>query len=236
MCAEIPAAALTLAAVRESLLLPHFDAQAARAPMTPESRRLYPPTEARPRQAAVLLLLWPQAAGLHFVLTRRAQDLRGHSGQISLPGGRCDPTDADPAATALRETQEELGISASAVQLLGKLDDIYIPPSNFLVHPHVGALATTPDFRPCAAEVAEVLSVPLARLFDAQRPAHPLVRAGAANASRCGRLTGATCASPGTRWGSRWCGARPPCCSANLRRACALCWPCQPANTSPTSF
>ena len=168
MCAEIPAAALTLAAVRESLLLPHFDAQAARAPMTPESRRLYPPTEARPRQAAVLLLLWPQAAGLHFVLTRRAQDLRGHSGQISLPGGRCDPTDADPAATALRETQEELGISASAVQLLGQLDEIYIPPSNFLVHPHVGALATAPDLRPCAAEVAEVLTVPLARLFDAQ--------------------------------------------------------------------
>ncbi len=168
MRAEIPPAALTLAAVRAALQLPGFDAQAARAPMTPESRRRFPPAETRPRQAAVLLLLWPQAAGLHFVLTRRAADLRGHSGQISLPGGRSDPTDADPAATALRETQEELGIPASGVQLLGQLDEIYIPPGNFLVHPHVGALATAPDFRPCAAEVADVLTVPLARLFDAQ--------------------------------------------------------------------
>ena len=168
MCPEVPAATLTLAAICAALQLPNFDAPAARAPMTPESRRLYPPTEARPRQAAVLLLLWPQQTGLHFVLTRRAADLRGHSGQISLPGGRCDPADADPAATALRETQEELGIPASAVQLLGQLDEIYIPPSNFLVRPHVGALATAPDFRPCAAEVADVLPVPLAQLFDAQ--------------------------------------------------------------------
>ena len=166
MCVEIPPpAALTLAAIRESLQLPHVDTQAARAPMTPESRRLYPPVSDQPRQAAVLLLLWPQQDGLHFVLTRRAADLRGHSGQISLPGGRCDPADADPAATALRETQEELGIPASAVQLLGQLDEIYIPPSNFLVHPQVGALTTAPDFRPCAAEVAEVLTVPLAQLF-----------------------------------------------------------------------
>lgn len=161
-----PHAALTLTAVRAALELPHVDVEAARAPMAPESRQLYPPAHTQPRQAAVLLLLWPQAAALHFVLTRRAAGLRGHSGQISLPGGRRDPADADAVATALRETQEELGIPASAVQLLGQLDELYIPPSNYLVRPVVGALDAAPRFRPRAAEVAEVLPLPLAQLFS----------------------------------------------------------------------
>lgn len=160
---------LTLDAIRAALRLPHFDTRAARAPMEPETRRLHPPAATPPRQAAVLLLLWPWQQALHFVLTRRARQLRGHSGQVSLPGGRCDPEDVDHAATALRETREELGIPEGAVQLLGQLDELYIPPSNFLVRPQVGALAEAPRFRPRAAEVAAVLTVPLAQLFDAQR-------------------------------------------------------------------
>ena len=161
------AAALTFEAVSEALRLPHFDAQAARLPMLPETRRLHPPAVGDDaRQAAVLLLLWPQDEALHFVLTRRASDLRGHSGQISLPGGRCDPADRDHVATALRETGEELGIPAGDVRPLGFLDSLYIPPSNYLVHPVVGALDAPPRFRPRAAEVAEVLQVPLAQLFD----------------------------------------------------------------------
>ena len=169
MHAEAPlAATLTFEAVSEALRLPDFDSQAARVPMLPETRGLHPPVAAGARQAAVLLLLWPQEAALHFVLTRRASGLRGHSGQISLPGGRSDPSDRDHAATALRDTGEELGIPASDVRLLGGLDSIYIPPGNYLVHPLVGALDAPPRFRPRAAEVAAVLQVPLAELFDPQ--------------------------------------------------------------------
>ena len=162
-------AGLSLELVTEALRLPHFDTQAARAPMLPETRRLQPHVRCDASEAAVLLLLWPQGGSLHFVLTRRASDLRGHGGQISLPGGRCDPDDSDHKATALRETEEELGVPASDVQVLGSLDKIYIPPSNYQVYPLVATLAAPPCFRPRASEVAEVLQIPLASLLDPQR-------------------------------------------------------------------
>ena len=160
---------LSLELVTEALRLPHFDAEAARAPMLPETRRLHPQVRCDASEAAVLLLLWPQDGSLYFVLTRRASDLRGHGGQISLPGGRCDPDDSDHRATALRETEEELGVPASDVQVLGPLDKIYIPPSNYLVYPLVSALPAPPCFRPRASEVAEVLQIPLAFLLDHRR-------------------------------------------------------------------
>lgn len=170
MRAEATAAPVhTLDDVCEALRLPDFDAQAARDPMRPETRQLQPPVSGDARQAAVLLLLWPRDNELRFVLTQRASQLRGHSGQVSLPGGRRDPDDADHAATALREAEEELGVPASDVRVLGRLDSIYIPPSNYLVHPVVGALDRPPRFRPRAAEVAEVLQVSLAQLLDPQR-------------------------------------------------------------------
>ncbi|MCY3719684.1 MAG: CoA pyrophosphatase [Anaerolineaceae bacterium] len=160
---------LSLELVTEALRLPHFDAQAARAPMLPATRPLQPRVRQDAVEAAVLLLLWPQGGSLHFVLTRRARDLRGHGGQISLPGGRCDPDDSDHRATALRETEEELGIAASDAQVLGPLDRIYIPPSNYMVYPLVAALPAPPCFRPRDSEVAEVLQIPLAFLLDPQR-------------------------------------------------------------------
>lgn len=160
---------LSLELVTEALQLPHFDVQAARAPMLPETRQLHPPERQDASEAAVLLLLWPQGDALHFVLTRRASGLRGHSGQISLPGGRRDPDDSDHTVTALRETEEELGIAVSDAQVLGPLDSIYIPPSNYMVYPLVAALAAPPCFRPRAAEVAEVLQIPLASLLDPRR-------------------------------------------------------------------
>ncbi|MCY4022417.1 MAG: CoA pyrophosphatase [Anaerolineaceae bacterium] len=155
--------------VTEALRLPQFDAEAARAPMLPETRRLHPQVCCDASEAAVLLLLWPQCGSLYFVLTRRASELRGHGGQISLPGGRCEPGDSDHSATALRETEEELGVPASDVQVLGPLDKIYIPPSNYLVYPLVAALPAPPRFRPRASEVAEVLQIPLTFLLDPRR-------------------------------------------------------------------
>lgn len=156
---------LSLNTVRAVLALPDFDAPGAHVLMSPEPRGLIT-REDQPREAAVLALLFPHRDGhLHLVLTRRTETLRGHSGQISFPGGRRDPEDADFAVTALRETCEELGL-CDDIAVIGSLTPIYIPPSHFNVYPFVGYLDTPPHFHPNPDEVAEVFTVPLDALLD----------------------------------------------------------------------
>jgi 8-oxo-dGTP pyrophosphatase MutT (NUDIX family) len=154
--------------VRAALSLASFDAAAAQKPMIPGTR-LNITRKPNSRQAGVLVLLYPQHEELHFVLTRRTETLRGHSGQISFPGGKRDPDDKTFVDTALRETCEELGVCADALReitVLGQLSTLYIPPSNFEVFPVVAALTQPPVFQPNPAEVAQVFSVPLAALLD----------------------------------------------------------------------
>lgn len=119
------------------------------------------------REAGVLVLVIPETAGdLHIVLTRRTDTLRGvHRGQISFPGGQRDPDDKSFAATALRETCEELGICED-ITVLGTLSPVYIPPSHFHVHPLVGTMARTPEFHPNPDEVAEVFTFAVDGLVD----------------------------------------------------------------------
>ena len=103
--------------------------------------------------------------GLTVLFTQRSHGLRDHSGQISFPGGKIDPTDPGPAHTALREAFEEIGLAPDAVRVLGYLDP-YLSATGFLVVPVVGLLE--PQFRLDLnpAEVAEVFEVPLAHLMD----------------------------------------------------------------------
>jgi 8-oxo-dGTP pyrophosphatase MutT (NUDIX family) len=153
--------------LRSALTLPQFDVLAAQQIMFPGSRPANATTTERTRQAAVLVLLYPYHDEWHIVLTRRTDTLRGvHRGQISFPGGRRDPSDDSFTTTALRETCEELGV-CSGIEVLGALTPIYIPPSDFEVFPFVGALDALPVFAPNPAEVAEVFSVTLRDLLDA---------------------------------------------------------------------
>lgn len=122
--------------------------------------RLPPPPDAS--KAGVLALLYPKSDEWHIVFIERAsrypQDR--HRGQISFPGGRYEPTDETLEQTALREAEEEVGVDAGAVQILGKLTNLYIPVSNFLVYPYVGYVQERPGFIPDPSEVAAILEVP----------------------------------------------------------------------------
>ena len=122
---------------------------------------------ATPRRAAVLAPLYAYAGQPHLLFTRRAPTLSRHSGEISFPGGSRDPVDGWLAQTALRESQEELGLDPAQVTLLGALPPAYTVVSNFLVTPYIGWLGEgLPPLRPQAAEVAEIIEAPLSALDD----------------------------------------------------------------------
>jgi 8-oxo-dGTP pyrophosphatase MutT (NUDIX family) len=112
------------------------------------------------REGAVMILLYAVEGMIHTVLTVRSNTLRTHSGQISLPGGRIDPGEHE-TETARRETEEELGIPARSIELLGMLTQVYIPPSNFCLTPVVGVLREPPEFHPNPDEVAMIIEVPI---------------------------------------------------------------------------
>jgi 8-oxo-dGTP pyrophosphatase MutT (NUDIX family) len=114
----------------------------------------------------VLVLLLPQPdAGPAVVLTVRREHLPDHAGQISFPGGQREGTES-LADTALREAEEEIALLPQSVQLLGTLTPLYIPPSNFCVHPHVGIVSHDPSLAPRDREVERVLRAPLTHLLD----------------------------------------------------------------------
>lgn len=120
-----------------------------------------------PRRAATLLLLYPGRGGeLTVPLTVRRPELRAHAGEVSLPGGALDAADASPQAAALREAWEEIGVPAETVTLLGSLDEIWIPVSNFRLRPFVGALPARPELTPHTGEVASIVELPVRVLLD----------------------------------------------------------------------
>ena len=146
--------------------LPGRPAQARMAPLprpgwSPDDR-----AEEPARQSGVLVLIYSLRDRLHVPLILRPTYDGTHSGQVGFPGGGMEHKDADLVETALRETHEELGVLPGDVQILGKLTELYIRPSNYEVYPTVGRLTVKPAFRPDPAEVAQLLEVPLADLLN----------------------------------------------------------------------
>jgi 8-oxo-dGTP pyrophosphatase MutT (NUDIX family) len=109
----------------------------------------------------VPLFLAPEAREPHVILTRRRADLRRHAGEISFPGGRQDPEDADLAETALREAEEEIGLPRSHVSLLGELAPTSTFVTNYLIHPFVGLIPAGTRWSPSPREVDAVLELPI---------------------------------------------------------------------------
>ena len=125
------------------------------------------PANARP--SAVLCLLFPVGGVLHILLMKRKEDNSAHSGQVSFPGGGVEPSDADYKATALREAQEEVGIMAADVTIIGPLTSLYIPVSNFNVYPYLGFTAQRPVYNLSHHEVSYILEIPVVALFHESR-------------------------------------------------------------------
>ena len=122
----------------------------------------------RARPAAVLIGVVARPQGAAIILTERTAHLRSHSGQVAFPGGKIDATDASPAAAALREAEEEIGLTADRARPLGYLDP-YITTSGYRIAPVVAVV--DPGFEPApnAEEVAHVFETPLAFLMDPAR-------------------------------------------------------------------
>ena len=124
------------------------------------------PIDVPPIPASVLFPVVMREQGATVLLTRRTEHLKDHPGQISFPGGRAEASDASPAHTALRETEEEIGLASAHIEIIGYLPD-YLTVTGFCITPVV-ALVTPPfTLRPDPFEVAEVFEVPLAFLMDA---------------------------------------------------------------------
>lgn len=115
--------------------------------------------------AAVLVLLYEKDGEYCVLLNERSEQVEHHRGEISFPGGAEDPKDRDFLDTALRETEEEMGIDRAQITILGQLDDI-VTNSRFHVRVFVGSIPQHHQFKPSAIEIAEVLEVPITLLQD----------------------------------------------------------------------
>ena len=142
---------MTSAELRERLLSPE-DAAELDAPGT--------------KDAAVLVPLYLDSGSLHAVFTKRRDDLKRHAGEISFPGGRQDFPDEDLCTTALRETEEEIGLSRDDVELVGALEPVGTFVTNYKIHPFVGVIKPGHAWTPQPTEVEEVLELSLPDLRD----------------------------------------------------------------------
>ncbi len=118
------------------------------------------------KKASVMALLYPKNGIWHLALMERPESQNPHSRQISFPGGGYEEHDLDELATALRETEEEFGIPKDMINILGRLTELYIPVSNYLVFPYIGYLMEEPVFKPDPNEVERILEVPVNSLLD----------------------------------------------------------------------
>lgn len=121
------------------------------------------------KKAGVMVLFYPDTNQVtHFALILRRTYKGVHSAQIGFPGGRHEPEDRDLEHTALRETEEEIGVAQGLVKVLKELTSIYIPPSNFYVHPYLGISNKTPQFVIQESEVEQLVEVRLHDFLDDQ--------------------------------------------------------------------
>ena len=150
---------------RLRLPLPGFEAQKKMMNLNRPRITIIPENA---RESGVLILLYPDQGEINTVLIERTKDGGVHSGQIALPGGRRELSDADINATALREANEEITLDPRHVTVLGNLTDLYIPVSNFKVQPVIAYSETRPKLIASDSEVAKIIYISLTHLFSSK--------------------------------------------------------------------
>ncbi|OAB25614.1 NUDIX domain-containing protein [Flavobacterium fryxellicola] len=142
--------------------LPAFDAHIKMAPLERlQSVKQINFSDKNARIAAVMMLFYPKNEITHLVLIVRNSCKGVHSAQIAFPGGKYEVEDENFAYTALRETHEEVGIHPDKIQIVKPFTQLYIPPSNFMVHPFLGISKDELVFVPQPSEVADIIELPL---------------------------------------------------------------------------
>ncbi|HLO91805.1 MAG: NUDIX hydrolase [Chloroflexota bacterium] len=149
----------------EQALAPPLPGSTAHDLLAPEHRKdmlLLQPDISKALLSSVLILFYADNKGKpNIIFTKRVEYKGVHSGQISFPGGKAEKTDKDIFETALRETEEEIGLKRNDIQVIGILSELYVPPSNFIIYPVVGTLYNKPVYKVDNKEVAKVISVPI---------------------------------------------------------------------------
>ncbi|OXA86409.1 NUDIX hydrolase [Flavobacterium hercynium] len=153
-----------------NLIPVELPAEAAHIKMAPKERALalknLDLNGVNPRIAAVMMLCYPKNEKTHLVLIVRNEYKGVHSSQIAFPGGKYETFDSSYQETALRETHEEVGILPEKITIIKQFTPMYIPPSNFLVHPFLGFSSEELSFYPDVREVASVIELPLSVFLD----------------------------------------------------------------------
>lgn len=127
------------------------------------------------KKSAVLILFYPQEQKIQIPMILRPQYDGMHGGQVAFPGGRLEKTDENLIRTALRESQEEIGIRTSDVTVIGQLTELYIPPSNFLVQPVVGFMEKKPTFYPDPKEVDHIFEISIDEIIKPEIISHEIL-------------------------------------------------------------
>jgi 8-oxo-dGTP pyrophosphatase MutT (NUDIX family) len=146
--------------------LPGKEAHLDMAPQPIDLRRFDPKLPENHRKSGVLLLFYPESRQSFFPLIKRPDYPGVHGGQIALPGGKMEQDDPDVIFTALREAEEEIGVDSGKIEILGRLSDLYIPTSNFLVSPVIGFLEEKPKMIPEEKEVQRIITTDLQHVLN----------------------------------------------------------------------
>jgi len=117
------------------------------------------------QKSAVMLLLFNEQNKLKVIFIRRSFYVGIHAGQIAFPGGRYEDFDIEIKNTALREIEEEIGLHSENIEVIGRISDIYVPPSNFLISVFVGYLPQKPQYKIDEREVNEIIEIELSEFF-----------------------------------------------------------------------